>query len=140
MAYIRQGDGEGEEVSKYVTATGWAIVPPRIAHWLEAKAKVTADLRGRLRDTDWDAHQVLTALHVVALRYARSDIGTKPPVGHSCRAESEVWVSTSEAAAELNVTDRCIRNWIYAKRLPATKPGGRWLINRNDIDVHKLTT
>lgn len=85
-------------ISKYVTANGSAIVPPRIAHWLETKAKVTPDIRGRLRDTDWEAHEALMALHVAALRYSRSDIGTKPLVGHSDRAESEVWLSTSEAA------------------------------------------
>jgi excisionase family DNA binding protein len=80
------------------------------------------------------------ALHVAALRHSRSDIGTKPVVGHSDQGQSEVWVSTSEAAAELNVTDRCIRKWIHAKRLPATMSGARWLINRSDVDVFKLTT
>ena len=45
-------EGEGKSLSQYITANGWAIVPPQIAHWLETKAKVTADLRDRLRDTD----------------------------------------------------------------------------------------
>lgn len=113
-------------ISSHVTANGSAIVPPRIAHWLETKAKVTADMRGRLRDTDWEAHEALMALHVAALRHSRSDTGTKPVVGHSDRPESEAWLSTTEAAHEMKVTDRCIRKWISIRRLPATKYGCRW--------------
>ena len=120
-------DSANEGASKYIT-NGWAIIPPHIARWLESRAKVTADTRARLRDTDWEAHQVLTSLHVVALRYARSDSGTKQVAGHGNQEQSDAWMSTVEAAAALGVTDRCIRKWINAKRLPATKSGARWLI------------
>ena len=126
-------------ISTHVTANGSVIVPPRIARWLETKAKVTADWRDRLRDTDLEAHEVMVALHWAALRHSRSGIGTKPIVGQRQRASSEVWLSTSEVARELKVTDRCVRKWIGTGRLPATMSGCRWLINRNDLDVHKLT-
>ncbi len=107
-------------------------MPPRIAHWLETKAGVTGDWRDRLRDTDLEAHQVMAALHWAASQH-RSGIGTNSLVAQRKRAESEAWLSTTEAAREMNVTDRCIRKWIHTKRLPATMAGARWLISRNDL-------
>lgn len=127
------------QASNHVTANGAVIVPPRIAHWLETKAGITADWRERLRDTDLEAHQVMAALHWAATQH-RSDIGTKRAAGQSERAESVVWLSTSEAACELRVTDRCIRNWCRTKRLLATMSGARWLINRNDLHIFARTT
>ena len=126
-------------ISTHVTANGSVIVPPRIARWLETKAKVTADWRDRLRDTDLEAHEVMVALHWAALRH-RSGIGTKPVVGQSGIAESNLWLSTAEAAREMRVSDRCIRKWCSTGRLRATMSGARWLINRNDLRVHDLTT
>jgi excisionase family DNA binding protein len=127
-----------ENFSTHVTENGCVIVPPRIAHWLETKAGVTADWRDRLRDTDLEAHQVMAALHWAATQHL-SDIGTKHAAGQSERAESVVWLSTTEAAREMNVTDRCIRNWCRNKRLPATISGARWLINRNDLRAFART-
>jgi excisionase family DNA binding protein len=121
-----------KKITSHVTEDGSVIVPPRIAHWLETKAGVTADWRDRLRDTDLEAHQVMAALHWVATQH-RSGIGTNSPVGQRTKAESQVWLSTCEAAREMKVTDRCIRKWIYMGRLPATMPGCRWLIRRNDL-------
>ena len=124
--------------SKHVTADGSAIIPPRIAHWLETKAGATADWRDRLRDTDLEAHQVMAALHWAATQH-RSDTGTKPVVGHREREKSEAWLSTAEAAHEMKVTDRCVRKWIHTGRLPATMSGARWLINRSDLHIPRLT-
>jgi excisionase family DNA binding protein len=124
--------------SHHVTADGAVIVPPRIAHWLENKAGITADWRDHLRDTDLEAHQVMAALHWAATQH-RSGIGTNLPVAQRKRAELEVWLSTTEAAREMNVTDRCIRKWIHTGRLPATMSGARWLISRNDLLILNLT-
>jgi excisionase family DNA binding protein len=44
-------------------------------------------------------------------------------------------MSTTQAAHEMNVTDRCVRKWIHTGRLPATMSGARWLINRNDLNA-----
>ena len=132
-------DSDAPRTSRYITPNGWAIIPPHIAHWLESRAKVTADTRARLRDTDWEAHQVLTSLHVVALRYARSDYGPKPAAGHGNQEQSDALLSTVEAAAALGVTDRCIRNWCRNKRIPAAKWGAQWVIHRNGIDIFKLS-
>ena len=119
-------------ISNHLTQDGCAVVPPRIAHWLETKAGVTDDWRDRLRDTDPEARQVMAALHWAAAQH-RSAFGTNSVVGQRQRASSEVWLSTTEAAREMRVTDRCIRKWIHTKRLPATMSGRRWLVNRNDL-------
>ena len=36
------------------------------------------------------------------------------------------------------MTDRAIRKWIAQGRLPATRYGGRWLIDQTDLDVRAL--
>jgi excisionase family DNA binding protein len=123
--------------SRYVTGNGSVIVPPRIAHWLETKTGVTADWRISLQGTDPEAYEVMLALHMAALRH-RAGIGTNSTVGQSERAESKL-MSTTEAAREMKVTDRCIRKWITAGRLPATMSGCRWLVNRDDLHTLGLT-
>ena len=127
-----------QRISRHVTATGAVIVPPRIAHWMEAKAKITADWRNSLYDTDREAYDILLALHMAAMRHI-SGIGSKPVAGHGGREQSDVWLSTKQAGDVMGVTDRCVRQRINAGRLPATLFGSRWLINRNDIAACKLT-
>jgi excisionase family DNA binding protein len=129
-----------ESFSTHVTADGSVIVPPRIAHWLETKAGITADWRDRLRDTDPEAHAVMVEFHAAALRHGRrSDCGTNSVVGQRQGPPLKTWIGTAEAARALNVTDRCVRKWCRSGRLPATVSGGRWLINRNDLTAYKLT-
>ena len=50
-----------------------------------------------------------------------------------------MWLTTSEAALEADVTDRCIRKWIVQGRLPATWHGGRWLIDRTALQAKIIT-
>ncbi|MBJ7340635.1 MAG: excisionase family DNA-binding protein [Mycolicibacterium sp.] len=44
-------------------------------------------------------------------------------------------MTTAEAAKELSVTDRAVRKRIAAGRLPATKHGSRWLLNRDHVQI-----
>ena len=44
-----------------------------------------------------------------------------------------------EAAAALNVTDRCIRKWAKTGRLRAVLAGSRWLIDQKAISVKHIT-
>ncbi|WP_448440397.1 helix-turn-helix domain-containing protein [Mycolicibacterium sp. XJ2] len=125
-------------IQRRITKDGSVIVPPRIAAWLERHAGITAELRIRLRGTDPEAYEVLTALHLAALKRSNSDCGTKVAGGQGETTESEQWLTTSEAAELADVTDRCIRNWIAAGQLPAARHGGRWLINRIALEARKV--
>ena len=119
-------------IAQRITSDGSAIIPPRVAHWLEQNSGITADRRIRLRDTDPDAYVALAALHLAALR---SDNGTNDAAAQRISADSNMWMSTSEAAEALNVTDRCVRKWCTTGRLGAEMSGGRWLIDRNTLAV-----
>jgi excisionase family DNA binding protein len=116
-----------------ITEDGSVIVPPRIAAWLEQHAGVTGDLRVRLRGMDPEAYEVLAALHLAALHHSSSAAGTKVDRSQRFTTRSRVLLTTSEAAQQANVTDRCIRKWIAEGRLLGTKHGGRWLIERNAL-------
>jgi excisionase family DNA binding protein len=117
-------------IAERITADGSAIISPRVARWLEDTCKLTADRRIMLRDTDPDAYVVLAALHLAALR---SDSGTNHAGAQHDKPELKTWMSTSEAAKALNVTDRCVRNWCTTGRLHAETVGARWLVNPNSI-------
>lgn len=124
-------------IAQQRTSDGSAIIAPRIAHWLEKQCRITPDRRINLRTTDPDAYVVLTALHLAALC---SDSGTNHAAVQPNQRESNVWMSTSEAAKALGVTDRCVRKWCLSGRLDATMSGSRWLINRNSITALKAAS
>lgn len=121
-------------IGQHLTPEGAVSVPPRIAAWLVAKAGVTGDKRILLRGTDPEAYEVLAALHIAALHH-RSVVGTESGIDKRNSRDLATWLTTGDAAHQLRVTDRAIRKWIAAKRLPATKVGGRWLLNCNDIRI-----
>jgi len=122
-------------IAARIANDGSVIIPPRIAHWLEVNSGMTADRRIRLRDTDPDAYVAFAALHLAALR---SDSGTNDAAPHSVTADSNMWMSTGEAAKALDVTDRCVRNWCKTGRLRAVLSGSRWLINRNTLALRNI--
>ncbi|GFG71843.1 helix-turn-helix domain-containing protein [Mycolicibacter senuensis] len=124
-------DDWSQRIARRVGPDGSVSVPPRIAHWLESQAGLTADRRINLRTTDPVAYEILAALHLAALQH-RSGIGTKIAAAQDDSQESELW-TTSQAAAQLSVTDRCIRKWIANGRVPATRHGGRWLIHAHHV-------
>jgi excisionase family DNA binding protein len=121
-------------IANRLTNDGSVIIPPRMARWLEKQAGMTADRRARLYFTDIEAYEVLLALHLVA----RSDCGTERVVGQHNTQQSELWMSTSQAAKTLGVTDRCVRKWCATGRLRATLSGSRWLIDRNSLALRDI--
>ena len=123
-------------IARRMLDDGSAIVPPRLARWLEKQADMTADRRSLLRSTDIEAYEVLTALHLSALV---SDCGTNGVARQRDTAPLGEWMSTGDAARELHVTDRSVRNWCTSGRLPAVMSGGRWLIRRTEVTVHTRT-
>lgn len=120
-------------IAQRITSDGSVVVPQRVARWLDKKSGMTADRRIRMRAVDPEAYEVLAALHEVALR---SDTGTNEAEAQCVTADLNMWMSTSEAAKVLNVTDRCIRKRCTTGQLNATMTGGRWLIDRNSVTHH----
>jgi excisionase family DNA binding protein len=126
--------GSTTQISRHLTAEGCVIVPPRIADWIEKQIGLVSERRIALADTDPLAYAVLSALRLVALQQ-RTGNGTKSAAVQSSPEELTVWLTTQEAAADAEVTDSCIRKRIRSGRLPAIKRGGRYLINRNDLQA-----
>ncbi|OWL97007.1 hypothetical protein B7435_26845 [Mycolicibacterium peregrinum] len=122
-------------ITQRITSDGSVIIPPRIAHLLEQQSGMTADRRIRLRDTDPDAYVAFAALHLSALRH--SDCGTEWVAGQQNTEQSEMWMSTKQAAKALGVTDRCIRNWCNNGRLHAELVGDRWLVDPKSCTVQQ---
>ena len=125
-----------DRIAERITGDGSAIIPPRIARWLERKSGMTDDRRRGLRTTDPEAYVALTALHSAALH---SDSGTENTAAQSNTTQSEMWITTTAAAQALNVTDRCVRKWCAAGRLHARRVGGRWLIHPKATPTEKDT-
>lgn len=116
-------------IAQRITSDGSVIISPRIARALDKQAGMTADRLVRLYFSDPEAYEVLSALHLAA----RSDCGTGSAVGQQNTTQSEMWLSTSEAAKVLDVTDRCVRNWCKTGQLDAVLSGSRWLVNPNSV-------
>jgi excisionase family DNA binding protein len=123
------------QIGRHLTPEGAVLIPPRMAAWLETNAGVTSDKRILLRGADVEAYLVMAALHVAALAHG-SGIGTKHATEQRCSQDLPMWLTTAEAAEQLGgISDRAIRKRIATGRLPATKFGGRWLLNRNDVRI-----
>jgi len=122
-----------QRIGRHVRPDGSVSVPPRIAYWLESQAGLTADRRINLRTTDPAAYEILSALHLAALHH-RSGSGTESTGAHPDPQESDLW-TTTHAAAQLGVSDRCVRKWCAQGRMPATRHGSRWLIHAHHVRV-----
>ncbi|WP_407662558.1 helix-turn-helix domain-containing protein [Microbacterium saperdae] len=48
-------------------------------------------------------------------------------------------LSTTEVANHLGITPRAVTKAIHAGRLPATRTGRRWTIDREDLALHQAT-
>ena len=126
-------------IAHHLAPDGSVALPPRVAAWLKQRLGLALSQRDHLRDNDPTAYAALAALHLSAIGHRTgafpvSATGTKEPSEHH---DSTGWVTTVQAARSLGVTDRCIRNWIATKRLPARRHAGRWLIERHHLDTVK---
>lgn len=133
----RDGGNAAERIGRRITPDGSVIVPPRIAAWLNGKSGLTPERRIMLRGTDPEAYEVLAALHLASLGY-RSGSGTKSREAHHNSPESETWLTTTEAARHVGVTDRCIRKWIADGRLPAKRHGNRHRVSLHHLNIRLL--
>jgi excisionase family DNA binding protein len=133
---VSSGESWEQRISRRINADGSVNVPAYIAKWLESRAKITADYRVRLRDNNSELYEVLMAIH--SAPDDRSTDGTKLAVANRNQPPLDAWITPAEAADELHVTDRCVRNWCKSGKLAATLKGGRWLIRRTDLHTYRL--
>lgn len=113
------------------------VVPARIAARLDALLnlrRLRIDVRGR--DAELDA--VLIALGVAAAAWRTTATGSDQAPQPEADPHSE-WLSTSEAADLLGVTDRRVRQEITGGRLVARRVAGRWRISREDVEQYRAT-
>jgi excisionase family DNA binding protein len=130
--------GEAKPPGAYLHGDGptcIVIVPARIANWLATRTNLS-DVRISARGTDPEVYAVLAALHRAGLAWRTSVTGSAAPAEPEATALSK-WMSTTQAAHQLGVTDRAIRLAITQHRLPAENVDGRWRITREDIEHYR---
>lgn len=86
--------------------------------------------------TDPEAYEILTALRLASLQH-RSDTGTETTATQTNPQQSTTWITTTQAAQQLGCTDRAVRKWCSNGRIPATRCGGRWLIQPHHLKFQK---
>jgi excisionase family DNA binding protein len=128
-------------IGRHLDADGCVIVPPRVALflWNLVKIKLPLEKRHLIRDADPAAFLALMALRYAAEQFTnRSDSGTKAVVEQLDPPALKAWLTTTETAEALGISDRAVRKQITSGRLAATKHGQRcWLVNRNDLPISK---
>lgn len=108
------------------------VVPGRVCAWLERHARLN-EVRIENRGVDAEVDAVLVALRLAALSWRTSATGTPVAAKPEATADLNQWLSTTQAADILYITDRAVRLAISEKRLPATQVNGRYRIAREDI-------
>src|SRR4051794_16717822 len=112
-----------------------AVVPGRVAAWLNARGGLN-ELRMRIRGEDPEVDAVLVALSVAGTAWLTSACGTGDASAPEVPPQS-TWLTTTEAADRLGLTDRAIRLACSTGRLPAERAGGRWRISREDVEHYR---
>jgi len=109
---------------------GVVIVPARVAALLNRA--VLDDWRPGVREVDPELDAVLTALSVAGRAWRNASTGTATPAKPELATKSE-WLSTTQAATKLRITDRGARKAITDGRLDAVKVAGRWRVSREAL-------
>lgn len=108
------------------------VVPARVCAWLERNARLN-EVRIENRGADAEVDAVLVALRLAALTWRNTATGSPVAAKPEVTADLNQWLSTTQAADILYITDRAVRLAISEKRLPATQVNGRYRIAREDI-------
>ena len=125
--------------ARWLTPSGSVVIPPTIASWLEKRAGITAETRGRLETTDPEARAVLVALHMSAMLAGSPASGTTDATAHPGQPQSDPWMTTTEVARALAMTESGIRKAIARQRIPAEKRGRQYFIRHTDVLAYKMT-
>ncbi|WP_373461515.1 helix-turn-helix domain-containing protein [Pseudarthrobacter sp. W1I19] len=108
------------------------VVPARVCAWLERHARLN-QVRIENRGADAEVDAVLVALRLAALTWRSTATGSPVAVKPEATADLNQWLSTTQAADILYITDRAVRLAISENRLPATQVNGRYRIRREDV-------
>ncbi|MGY1830144.1 helix-turn-helix domain-containing protein [Geodermatophilus sp. SYSU D01180] len=114
---------------------GIVIVPARVAEWLHRHLELDT-ARKASRGIDSEVDNVLVALRVAALNWRASVHGTSPRNVPETKPLS-AWLSTTQAADALGLTDRAVRTACSDGRLDAQRVDGRWRISREALEHHR---
>ncbi|WP_090860076.1 helix-turn-helix domain-containing protein [Nocardioides lianchengensis] len=112
------------------------VISARTAAWLERNANLSA-LRVRVRGTDPETSAHLEQIRYAALSWRGSATGTEAATEAEPASESDMWLSTVEAADLAGITSRAIRKAIAEGRLASVEVGGRHRISREDLEHYK---
>ena len=121
----------------YVTGNHGAgvEVPGRVAAWLEARTDLRR-IRTDARGADPEVDAVLSDLHRVALIWRASVDGSDPR--KPAQAQPLLpWLTVSEVANQLGVTESRVRQLVQAEALSAEQVDRRWRISRIDFEHYK---
>lgn len=111
------------------------ILSARVCAYLGRYAALDA-FRASHRGSDRETDEALTAMRVAALAWRSSVTGTTEAAKPELAASSK-WLSTSETASLLGMTDRGVRTAIADGRLKAENIAGRWRINLENLEHFK---
>ena len=110
-------------------------VPGRVAAWLEARPDLRR-IRTDARGADPEVDAVLSDLHRVALLW-RSCVDGSDPRKPAQAQPLLPWLTVSEVANQLGVTESRVRQLVQAEALPAEQVDRRWRISRIDFEHYK---
>lgn len=116
------------------------VVPARVATWLLRRAGLEAYHRDH-RGLDPQVDAIIVALKVADRTWRASvgtDLGTDTD-GTGPGPAGCPWLSTTEAARRLGITDRAVRKAIAAGRLRAQWVGGVHALDPADIEHYRAT-
>lgn len=112
------------------------VIPGRVAAWMDERLQL-GRLRSQLRGVDSELDSVLVAVSVAAAAWRISATGTSVASQPEPTASSPQWLSSTQAADLLGVTDRAIRKAIADRRLPAIQIFGRHRVSREDLEHYR---
>ena len=121
------------------------LMPDAVGAWLTGRVAALiysrtdlGRLRTELRGVDPEVDAQLMALHLAALRWRTSATGSEAaPEPEVPPSSSTPWVSTSEAADLLGITDRAVRLACKAGAMGARRVGDRWRISREAVKQYR---
>ena len=113
-----------------------AILGADAAAWLVSATNVEAVFAARSRDIDRAVAEQVIALMRVATSATASDIGSTEV---EIAPATKDFLTSSEAAHLIGISDRAVRLACQTGRLPAVRNGRSWLVDPDDAENYRRT-